>query len=242
MAIPIISRAEARAQGLTQYFTGEPCEYGHVDARRVSTNVCITCSRLYQKEYRVAHRDRYNAMLRASHQRNRAARLARRKIAIDARRDEVNAKWREGYRRNRQKAIEKAKRYFRNNRDKVKERLRQYRAVNKKLLSERHRKWRNANPHKIKAAQAKRRACERTAGGSHVAADIRNIGAMQRWRCANPLCRTSIRKKYHLDHIVPLARGGSNDRRNLQLLCAPCNISKRDKDPIAWLQEGGLLL
>ena len=29
-----------------------------------------------------------------------------------------------------------------------------------------------------------------------------------------------------IDHRTPLARGGSNDRRNLQLLCRTCNLRK----------------
>lgn len=29
-----------------------------------------------------------------------------------------------------------------------------------------------------------------------------------------------------IDHIVPKADGGTNDPRNLQLLCAPCNATK----------------
>jgi 5-methylcytosine-specific restriction endonuclease McrA len=36
------------------------------------------------------------------------------------------------------------------------------------------------------------------------------------------------------DHVVPLARGGSNDPRNLVCCCLPCNSSKRDQLLSEW--------
>ncbi len=33
-----------------------------------------------------------------------------------------------------------------------------------------------------------------------------------------------------VDHIVPRAKGGGNDRSNLQVLCRTCNAQKRDRD------------
>lgn len=34
---------------------------------------------------------------------------------------------------------------------------------------------------------------------------------------------------WHVDHFIPLAKGGTNDIENLVLSCARCNVEKRDK-------------
>lgn len=54
------------------------------------------------------------------------------------------------------------------------------------------------------------------------------IHARDRGRCAH--CGASIDLELeadgHIDHIIPLARGGTNDLVNLQLLCESCNLNK----------------
>ena len=61
----------------------------------------------------------------------------------------------------------------------------------------------------------------------------------QKHQCA--MCRKSIRRGYHVDHIKPIARGGIHAAKNFQLLCRPCNLKgdyALDKgDPIPRLQE-----
>lgn len=54
------------------------------------------------------------------------------------------------------------------------------------------------------------------------------VYARDRGHCAN--CGVAITMELeadgHIDHIVPLAAGGSNDLVNLQLLCKQCNLKK----------------
>ena len=38
--------------------------------------------------------------------------------------------------------------------------------------------------------------------------------------------RNGVEILFTKDHIIPRARGGSNDQRNLQTMCQPCNTSK----------------
>ena len=40
------------------------------------------------------------------------------------------------------------------------------------------------------------------------------------------LCSKQLKTKFDIDHIIPLAEGGSNGPENLQVLCKPCHFEK----------------
>lgn len=48
----IISRKEAKAKGLKQYFTGKPCSNGHIRKRATYNGACIRCMLDYRKQNR----------------------------------------------------------------------------------------------------------------------------------------------------------------------------------------------
>lgn len=76
--------------------------------------------------------------------------------------------------------------------------------------------------------------------GKYSQNDIDRIREQQKDRCA--YCRMRLRGMGHVDHIVALSSGGINWPRNLQLLCAGCNCSKKASDPIDFAKSMGMLI
>ena len=100
--------------------------------------------------------------------------------------------------------------------------------------------WYAANPEAMKIKKHKRRA-RLLAGGALSRDIVERLKALQRGMCAGCGCNLS-KSGQHIDHIVPLAKGGANTDDNVQLLCPPCNLAKNAKHPIDWAQENGRLL
>ena len=101
-------------------------------------------------------------------------------------------------------------------------------------------RWVKENRERHAANCRTRKARKRNAEGRHTDKDIKRILKLQRHKCA--WCKICIRVEYHVDHIMPLARGGSNWPSNIQCLCPTCNLSKHARDPIEFAQSEGRLL
>lgn len=229
MAAEIISRRDARSQGLKRYFTGEPCKRGHIAERQVSNLTCLECTRIKsQKRYAEGDREKARAVRRRWDSANRDKRRAssRKRSA----RPEV-------------KAAQAA--WYQANKDRIRSaRLARYAEQREQRIAY-SKAWVEANREKsrehFRMAASRRRARKRGSPGTHTAADLADILKAQGNRCAY-CCADLRRAKKHVDHIVPLARSGSNGRSNLQYLCQPCNQAKNWKDPLDYAQSIGLLL
>lgn len=103
-------------------------------------------------------------------------------------------------------------------------------------------KWKAVNKDKVQEYNRNAKAMRKGAEGIHTAQDVRTILTRQKYKCAE--CSQSVRKKSnrHVDHIMPIALGGTNWPSNLQVLCAPCNLSKNAKHPLDWARMKGRLL
>ena len=191
--------------------------------------------------------------------RNRPRNTARSKVWVEANRAHRKA-WRAAhYLKNRDAITEQIRVWRENNQDRYRKKCRDWESRNaakrRKQRSLAARKRYAANPKKarrylrayykknssiFKQARDRYLARRRGNGGKHTQAEIDDILCMQRGKCA--YCRSSISRRYQVDHIKPLARGGTHDRRNLQLTCRRCNAQKRDHDPIDFARMLGRLL
>lgn len=100
--------------------------------------------------------------------------------------------------------------------------------------------WWAANTERSAIYQNNRRA-RKLASGGLLSKDLRaKLFALQKGKC--PCCRENLGARYHLDHIMPLALGGSNTDDNMQLLRQRCNNQKQAKPPIEFMQSRGFLL
>lgn len=54
------------------------------------------------------------------------------------------------------------------------------------------------------------------------------VAADQGWICKH--CNSMLNASYEVDHVIPLWRGGSNNRTNLVALCRNCHGQKTFKE------------
>jgi len=108
---------------------------------------------------------------------------------------------------------------------------------------QRSKDWRKRNPDKRQAQvwiqNRRRRARRAQSTGKHTAADVRNQYNAQQGRCY--WCDVLVGDIYHVDHVIPLSRGGSDGRENIVISCPFCNVSRGDKLPSEWGKGGKLL-
>ena len=131
---------------------------------------------------------------------------------------------------------------------------RQYRIENVEMLREKRakiapkrreyvRRWRAENP-ESKELHRQREQIRRAIKQSTCIGEVPSLDhllAKQGGMCGNCKCKGK-KVRWEVDHIMPLALGGSHTADNLQVLCKPCNARKWAKTPAQWAAEQGRLL
>lgn len=162
------------------------------------------------------------------------------------------------YEANKEKRLARAKEWVKNNPDKVKSCRDKYTELHKERLTKSRLEWREKNQERDMQSRIRylssekgldailrktnlRRARKNLSDGKLSKGIVKKLMLSQRNLCVACKC-CLIKNKPHIDHIVALSKGGLNIDNNVQLLCSTCNIKKRAKHPIDFMQEHGYLL
>jgi len=177
------------------------------------------------KEYYKANKEKLCAYAKAWQHDNLEKRSAYMKVYQQANKEKVSAN---------------TKSYQQANKEKVYVYKKAYRQANKEKLAENLKAKRQARPEIYKIYNHKYRALKRQSGGTLSKGITEKLMVLQRGKCA--VCKVSVKDKHHLDHIMPLALGGTNEDSNIQILCPSCNCSKGAKHPQDFMNSRGFLL
>lgn len=162
---------------------------------------------------------------------SRAARLAAQKRHRAKNRERLNAQRRAYREANLERERERARQWHLDHPGVNVANTREWRARNIDRVRDRNRQWYAANKDWSAASSAKRRALERATAVEPV--DYAAILAEHGMVCH--LCGAAIesRADLHMDHVIPLARGGPHVAENIRPSHRWCNQRKKDRLAVA---------
>jgi 5-methylcytosine-specific restriction endonuclease McrA len=114
--------------------------------------------------------------------------------------------------------------------EKEKAKSKAYYLANRESISARAKAYYQANPEKVNLSSLKRRARKLNNGVFAVTTkELKRLYASPCSYCGAP--------SEHIDHVIPISRGGTHSVGNLVGACAPCNRGKYDKFITEWNKE-----
>ena len=184
----IISRAQARAEGLTYYWTGVPCKSGHSCERRVDNCACMECSRIKSRDlYR-----RNPEPARARRKRNYYEDVEKSRSQSREHyqnNPEYYQRWRDD---NKEHIKEISKYHYEKNKEAISERQTKHREIHKDRINAYIKQWKKLNAAKVKAYGSKRKTLMRHSRPLWL--DIESL----------ILIYTDVPPEENVDHEIPL--------------------------------------
>jgi 5-methylcytosine-specific restriction endonuclease McrA len=201
------------------------CAKCQVETERKARGQCKPCAKATQKAWH-----------KANSELNKATKAAWRAANTD-RVKASNAAW---YKSNSEKAKACAAAWYKTNSELSKARAAARYKANPERSKASTSAWFKANPESCRIYAHNRRDAKLSSGGKLSKGLSEKLFKLQRGLC--PCCNQPLGNDYHLDHIMPLKKGGANEDWNIQLLRQQCNNQKHSKDPIDFMRSRGFLI
>ncbi len=215
---------------------------GSKSAKSKIRSSCKACDAEYNRRYRAANREKVNATKRKWAKENRhlirpgdVAYRAKNKERLSAyckqwradNIDRVKASQAAYLKANRERKKLIDKLWARQNKHKVNEASKRYRNAHPEKVASTKREQAKRHPETIKNNRSRRRA--RLAENGIYIVTKKDIGRLMQQPCV--YCGS---KSEHIDHVIPIAKGGAHKVGNLVAACQSCNQRKSDKFVSVW--------
>ena len=195
------------------------CKKREYDRARAADPV-IQARRIAQAQaWREANRERYEANQRAWREQTHSERTASKALY---------------YRENKERELAKAAKKYREDRAPAKARARRHYYANKEDMVAKSVAWARRNPERARRVKRRRNLVER--GVDRTPENDLMLEVLQ----SDPCCYCGAPSE-HIDHIIPVARGGTGGWGNLTAACRRCNQSKNATPLLLWMADRVLL-
>jgi hypothetical protein len=230
----LLSRKEAQATGEKFFFTGKACKWGHVERRYTASKCCVECVRIdgikrreenpeYFKEWRQANLEKDKASKKAWQEANKERSRTASKAWAKENTEKVKASKKSWSDKN----PDYQQTYFKNNRERLNKANKEWYRNNTKRHKEATAAWRKANKEATLAIG--RRNCARRRG--RVADQLDRLSPLEKLELAIIYEEAALLGSgWHVDHIIPLSKGGRHHPYNLQIVSSRYNTCKGPKD------------
>ena len=170
---------------------------------------------------------------------NKESLLTRHRLYYQNNKNDISKKAKEYRENNIDNIVYVKKEYYENNKDKILKKAKEYRIKNKEKILSFLKEYRKTYNYKISKRNSENKRRTLTKSGDVTTIQLRELieGAKKCYWCESKINK----KDYHIDHFVPLSKGGSHTISNLVIACPKCNLKKNAKDPYQFAISVGKL-
>lgn len=181
-------------------------------------HACKSCCNIYKKQHRKENKEIISLQAKRWYEKNKENILLKHKQWNNTHKEQISLKHKQWHINNREHALTKTKEYYENNRKNIYIVKKQYRKTSHgKAIT------------KLQGRNAKHKRRVITKQGDVTTAQLKELldNSTHCFYCNDPLIYNEI----HIDHYIPLAKGGLHTVSNLRVACKKCNLQKGKKMP-----------
>ena len=213
----------------------KPCIVCNKEIDGKHYSYCKACSNKRNAEYQQNNPEKIKERKKEHYQNNKEKILEQHKEYRQNNKEKLNKQKKEHYQNNKEKINKRHKEYRQNNKEKIKEQKKEYLQNNKEYFKEYKKEYHKNNPHKVREASRKRRALEK----ANIHEPYSEDQVLKLYGSVCHICKEEIdlsanrstgasgwEQGLHLDHVIPISKGGADTLENVKPAHGLCNLQK----------------